>query len=281
LALKQQITRLGASLEYTEGDRARLGGDIARIHGERAQEETKRKLSEDEQRKEVTGLRKSLKAAEELARSTTEELTKCKNGAMESSRYIQDSLNEAQVLRDDLDEETQLDAETRCATVAHQKLEVLTDRFRQIGMYNRARSQVLQFLYHSLGLKPDDIFTEDPPSLILETTKRHLKICKITKYQIDKVHKAASDKYKEVCARLESAQEYFEITHKQLEDARSEILEQDYQISELKKYATVQMSAHQVALQERNQLALALRDTKSQYNQLVQFLETISLRQVL
>jgi chromosome segregation ATPase len=271
--LTHRIERRDASLEEIKGHRNQLGEDIARIQGEKTLEEAKQKKLDNERRQEVAGLRKSLKAAEELVRSTTEELTKCKSGAMESSRYIQDSLDEGEISQDGLDVEMQLDDETRRATDAHQKIEDLTYRFRQIGMYNLARSQVLQFLYGSLGLVPNDDFMQDTPELVLQITKRQLEVCTVTKDGIDQVHKAKSDNFEAVSARLESIQEHFELVYGQWKDAKSTIASLNEDVSRYKKYATTQEAGHRQASKERDRLARALFDTKIRFNRLTKTVE--------
>jgi hypothetical protein len=55
------------------------------------------------------------------------------------------------------------------------------------SLINGPRSKILQFLYRLLGLKSDNAFTDDQPSLILENTKKRLKDCKIAKDRIDSV----------------------------------------------------------------------------------------------
>jgi chromosome segregation ATPase len=145
---------------------------------------------------------------------------------------------------------------------------------KEIEMYKQARSDVLQFLYRSVMLRPD-AFADDEASSVLEITERRLRDCKDAKDRIDSVHTAISDRLDVACVRLER----FDLTmSERLETARSLISTRNRQISELKKLVATQESAHRTALQERKQLALALRDTSARYNELVQFVERMSLK---
>jgi chromosome segregation protein len=144
---------------------------------------------------------------------------------------------------------------------------------KEIEMYKQARSEALQFLYRSVMLRPD-VFTDDQASSVLETTRRRLRDCKDAKDRIDSVHTAISDRLDVACVRLDR---YEQTSSEQLETARSLISTRNRQISGLKKLVTTQESAHRTALQERKQLALALRDTSARYNELVQFVERMSL----
>jgi chromosome segregation ATPase len=142
---------------------------------------------------------------------------------------------------------------------------------KEIEMYKQARSEVLQFLYRSVMLRPD-AFADDEASSVLEITERRLRDCKDAKDRIDSVHTAISDRLDVACVRLER----YDLTmSERLETARSLISTRNRQISGLKKLVTTQESAHRTALQERNQLALALRDTSARYNELVQFVMSL------
>jgi chromosome segregation ATPase len=157
-----------------------------------------------------------------------------------------------------------LQAKMREAELADQKIE----------MYKQARSEVLQFLYRSVMLRPD-AFADDEASSVLEITRRRLRDCKDAKDRIDSVHTAISDRLDVACVRLDRCEQ---TSSERLETARSLISTRNRQISMLKKLVTTQESAHRTALQERNQLALALRDTSARYNELVQFVERMSLK---
>jgi hypothetical protein len=84
---------------------------------------------------------------------------------------------------------------SRAATTQREKLSLGSDvgSCRRMhlsvddSLINGPRSETLQFLYYSLGLELDNTFTDDPPSLISENTKRQLKDCKVSKDRVDSV----------------------------------------------------------------------------------------------
>jgi chromosome segregation ATPase len=145
---------------------------------------------------------------------------------------------------------------------------------KEIGMYKRARSEVLQFLYRSVMLRPD-VFADDQASSVLEITERRLRDCKDAKDRIDSVH---TTRFDELNAAYVSLETYAQTMSERFETARSLISTRDRQISTLQKLVTTQESAHRTALQERNQLALALRDTSARYKQLVEYVENTILK---
>jgi hypothetical protein len=144
---------------------------------------------------------------------------------------------------------------------------------QKIEMYRQARSEVLQFLYRSVMLRPD-AFTDDEASSVLEITRRRLGDCKDAKDRIDSVH---TTKFDELNAAYVSLEKYTQTISEWLERTKSVVSTRNSQISELKRLATTQESAHRTALQERSQLALALRDTSARYKEMVEFVESMSL----
>jgi chromosome segregation ATPase len=77
-------------------------------------------------------------------------------------------------------------------------------------------------------------------------------------------------KLKDAKSAYASLETYAQTMSEHFKTAQSLVSTQNSQISELKKLATM--------LQQRNQLALALRDTKSQYDRLVEYVENTILK---
>jgi 5-bromo-4-chloroindolyl phosphate hydrolysis protein len=139
---------------------------------------------------------------------------------------------------------------------------------REIGMYKRARSEVLRFLYRSVMLRPD-AFTDDQASSVLEITERRLRDCKDAKDRIDSVHMAISDALDAAHVRLERCDQ---TSSERLETL---ISTRNRQISTLQRLVTRYESAHRTAVQERDQLFLILRDSHARYSELVEFVMSL------
>jgi hypothetical protein len=132
-------------------------------------------------------------------------------------------------------------------------------------MYKWAWSETMRFIYHLLGLNTDDLLTDDQSESVFDITRRRLRQCQVVKYEIDKTQKECMDKYEAVCERWKNSKECFQ----QLNEAMVMIKSLTSDVSRYKTVAITQEACYQATLRERNMFALALRDTKSQFNRLV------------
>jgi chromosome segregation ATPase len=139
---------------------------------------------------------------------------------------------------------------------------------KEIRMYKWAWSETIGFTFRLLGLDTDDM-TDDPSESVLDITRRRLRQCQVVKYGIDKTQETCMDKYRTVCERLEASQESFH----QLQEAVAIIKSLNEDVSNYRACAITQEARYQAALRERNMFALALRDTKTHYNRLIQRVE--------
>jgi predicted RNA-binding protein with RPS1 domain len=147
---------------------------------------------------------------------------------------------------------------------AVEDLRYQTTTSEEIRMYKWAWSETMRFIYHLLGLDTEDM-TDDPSESVLDITQRRLRQCQVVKYEIDKTQKECMDKYEAVCERWKNSKECFQ----QLNEAMVMIKSLTSDVSKYKTVAMTQEARYQATLRQRNMFALALRDTKSQFNRLL------------
>jgi chromosome segregation ATPase len=108
----------------------------------------------------------------------------------------------------------------------------------------------------------------------LETLREELRDTKAQHAtQLAALRQEHETKLKDAKSAYASLETYAQTMSEHFKTARSLVSTQNWQFSELHTMFMTLESAHRTALQQRNQFALVLRDTKSQYDRLVEFVE--------
>jgi hypothetical protein len=223
--------------------------------------------------KEKSTLQRQLKAARKKVKQSTALFRILSNNVEYMEELFKSYLwyantDRNQTERDSARLQRQNDEQTRKYERLHadavEDLRDQTTTSEEIRMYKWAWSETMRFIYHLLGLDTEDM-TDDPSESVLDITQRRLRQCQVVKYEIDKTQKECMDKYEAVCERWKNSKECFQ----QLNEAMVMIKSLTSDVSRYKTVAITQEARYQATLRERNMFALALRDTKSQFNRLV------------